>query len=113
MSHFDFAIKKGDLLPLIVATLKDGTGAAVDLTGAAAKFIMRLVGAATTKVNATATIDPDQVANKGKVSYTWVTADTDTAGIYQAEWQITFSGAKPQTFPNPDYLVVKIEEDLD
>ena len=111
MSNFDFVIKKGDLLPVITATLKDANGAAVSLTGTA-KFIMRRVGATAAKVNAAAAIDGDQVNNKGKVSYTWAGTDTDTAGVYEAEWEVTFTGGKKQTFPNPEYLVIRITDDL-
>jgi hypothetical protein len=110
--NYDFVLKKGDLLPIIIRTLKDAAGAAVDLTGTTCKFIMRRVGAATAKVNAAAVVDANQVANKGKVSYTWVAADVDTAGVYEAEWQVTFSGAKPETFPNDGYLVIKIADEL-
>jgi hypothetical protein len=111
VSFYDFVIKKGDLLPAIVATLKDANGP-VDLTGTTVKFILRKVGATATKVNATAAIDGDQVNNKGKVSYTWVGTDTDTAGVYEAEWQATFTGSKPMTFPNDGYNVIRITDDL-
>jgi hypothetical protein len=66
----------------------------------------------TPKVNAAAAIDVDQVANKGKVSYTWVGTDTDTAGVYEAEWQATFAGSKPMTFPNDGHMVIRITDDL-
>jgi len=112
VSNFDFVIKRGDLLPVITATLKDANGAAVDLTGTAVKLLMKKVGGTSAKVNATATVDPDQVTNKGKVSYAWVGTDTDTGGVYEAEWEVTFAGGKKQTFPNPEYLVVRITGDL-
>jgi len=112
-STYDFVIKRGNLLPVITATLQDANSNAMDLTGATAKFIMRQVGATLPKVNATAVIDPDQVNNKGKISYTWQTADTDTPGIYEAEWEVTFTGSKPQSFPNDDYLVLRVLDDLD
>jgi len=110
--NYDFVLKKGDLLPVIIRTLKDAAGAAVDLTGTTCKFIMRRVGASAPKVNTAAVVDPDQVNNKGKVSYTWVGTDTDTAGVYEAEWQVTFSGGKAETFPNDGYLVIRITDEL-
>jgi hypothetical protein len=112
MSRFDFVIKKGDLLPIITATLKDANNDPVDLTGTSVKFIMRLVGATTPKVNAAGVVDSNQVTNKGKVSYPWIAADTNAGGVYEAEWQVTFSGAKPETFPNDGYLVIKVMDEL-
>ena len=109
MSDFGFAIKQNDLLPVLTATLKDALGVAVDLTGATAVFRMGLVGAATLKVNTAATVDPDQVANKGKITYNWTGTDTDTVGIYEGEFTVTLSGGKQQTFPNPRHIVVHID----
>ena len=112
MSNYDFVIKQGDLLPIITAVLKDAAGLPVDLSGLSVKFIMRQVYADTNKVNAAATVDADQVTNKGKVSYAWEGTDTDTAGVYWAEWQVMFSGSKPETFPNDSHMVVRVEGQL-
>lgn len=94
----DFEIGEDDLLPVIEGTLlQDGDPIPGGLSGATVKFHM--VGplpATTVKVNANATID-DAVACE--VSYAWVAGDTDTPGTYQGEWQVTFTGAKPATFP--------------
>ena len=112
MSDFDFVIKKGDRLSVLTATLKDSAGNAVDLTGATVKLLMKEIGGAALKVNAAGTVDPDQVNNKGKVSYAWAAVDTDTPGTYEAEWEVTLSG-KQQSFPNDSYLVIRILDDLD
>lgn len=111
MSDYDFVLKRGDLLPIITATLTDAAGAVVDLTGAAGvKFILRQVSADTAKVNAAAAVVS---AAAGEVSYTWVSADVDTPGVYYAEWQVTWTtGSKPQTYPNGGHQVVKIVGDL-
>lgn len=111
MAFNDFIIKRNDRQPTMTATLKDADGNAVDLTGATVLFKLRLVGSTTLKVSATAVVDPDQVNNKGKVSYAWAAVDTDAAGIYEAEFQATISGLI-QTFPNSQHLVVNIVEDL-
>ncbi len=112
MSNFDFVIKRGDLLPVFTATLKDANGNPVDLTGTTVKFIMRFVGATTAKVNAAAAVDPDQVNNKGKVTYAWTGTDTNTGGIVEAECPVTFPGGKTETFPSDRYLVGRITADL-
>ncbi len=107
MAYSDFVIKQGNLLPVIEATLTDADGAAVDLTGATVKLVMRLVDADVATINASATPDPDQVAHKGVVRYVWQDGDTDVPGVYRAEWVGEFA-AKPETFPNGSALVVKI-----
>lgn len=105
----DFTIKQGDLLPAISASLTDSTGAAVDLTGASAAFVLRSSTAAAPVVNAAATVT---AATAGKVSYSWATGNTGTAGDYQAEWIITFPGGGKQTFPSVGYTSVSIQENL-
>lgn len=43
----------------------------------------------------------------GRLSYTWQTGDTDTAGTYHAEF-ITLKDAKPFTYPNAEPFLVEI-----
>jgi len=106
----DWTMKAHDRLPSIQAVLSSG-GNPVDLTGATGvKFIMKTAQGNTIKVNTAATI---VTANAGVVRYDWLAVDTDTAGSYQAEWQVTWTGGKTQTFPTTSYHTIDILADLD
>lgn len=105
----DITLKQHDRLPVLLAALKNPDGSAVNLAGAAVKFIMKLPTTTATKINTAATITS---ASTGGVSYGWAAADTDTAGQYQAEFEVTFSGGLIQTYPNGGYLGVNILADL-
>lgn len=109
--NYDFVIKRGNRLPSLVSVLEDADGP-VDLSGKTVKFFMRLVGSKTKKVNADATPDADQVGNKGKVTYAWAAADIDTAGIYEGEFEVTFSVGLKQTFPNDRFIVINIWDSM-
>lgn len=115
MADADFQLQRHDRLPSIQATLN------ADLTAAASvKFIMRkssadwvpdFTGSTTTKVNATATI---VTPASGVVRYDWLATDTDTAGTFVGQWQVTWTaGSKPQTFPTTTYHTILIRADLD
>jgi hypothetical protein len=104
----DFYIKKGDLLPKITGTLVDSTGAAINLTGATVKLRMRLPGAASAKVDTAAAV---LSASAGTVEYTWASGNTDTVGVYNAEWVLTF-GSTLQTVPNNGFMQVVVGETL-
>lgn len=105
----DMNWKQGDTAPAIAEQLLDGLGAPVVLTGATVKFMMWAQGGTSVKVNAAATITD---AALGKVSYTPSATDTDTPGIYLAEWQVTFSGGAIETFPNSDWQKVRVKDDI-
>jgi len=102
----DFSIKEGDLLPAIAATLDPTAG---DLSGCTVTFLMRRVDADTVKVNAAAVVvdGPAQA-----VRYDWTGTDTDTAGTYDAEWQVTYPSLKTSTFPSDKYHRIAVVPDI-
>ena len=105
-------LKRGDTAPLFTATLLDRNGVAVDLAGAAARFLMRAASfPREVKVDAVATILAP--ASAGRVQYAWLAADTDTPGAYDAEVEITFGTGEVESFPNDSHSRVIILDDLD
>jgi hypothetical protein len=105
-----FVIRKGDRLPAITATLTDSAGAAVNLTGGTVKLTMTEIGATTPKVdNAAVTVVS---ATAGTVSYSWAAADTNSTGLYFAEFEFTNASSLERTFPNPDHIMVHVTPSL-
>lgn len=106
-THF---LKVGDRYPALVATLTSADGTAKNLTGHTVKFLMRLTTSSTPKVNAAAAI---VTAASGIVQYEWGATDTDTQGVYLAEFEVTeTSSGKKQTFPNYGHIAVVIQSDI-
>lgn len=104
-----FTIKQGDTSPSLLANLVLPDKTPAQLAGSTVLFHMRnsrgtgstLVGSATI-VNASA----------GQVRYDWDPADTALVGDYEAEFQVTYSDGKIETFPNDGFLEVSIPEQL-
>ncbi len=104
-----FYIKRGDVFPKIRCELKDADGSALDLRGAiAVNFYMRARGASALKVNGVADVVN---AEAGVVEYGWETADTDTVGNFEAEWEAVFPTGSI-TVPNRRFLTIRVESDL-
>jgi hypothetical protein len=109
----DFTIKTGDTYPPLGAVLDDD-GTPVDLTAAdSVRLILKLESPSTVVEGAAAVTS----AAGGAVEYEWAAGDTDQAGEYQGEWEVTWdAGSTPpsvQTFPNDGYFSVEILADLD
>jgi hypothetical protein len=102
----DYTIKQHDNFPSLVANLSDANGE-VDLTAAVSvKFI---AVSATHTITGTCTVTG---AATGEITYTWAAGDTDFAGDYQVEFEVTWPSSKKQTFPNDSYKSLTIKADL-
>jgi hypothetical protein len=97
MARREFFIKTGDTGPPIEMVCRDADDAIVDISGSTARFHMKKRGSSETTVDDTATVVDGEA---GLVRYNWQAADTDTAGEYLAEVEITFADDTVQTFPN-------------
>jgi hypothetical protein len=107
----DFFIKRRDQLPEIVAILKDSSvpPQVINLSGCTIRFIM------TNKATGVVVVDAPAVivdAPGGRVKYPWVAPDTDEAGTYNGEFEVTFADTRAETFPNSKNLQIKVFADL-
>ena len=110
MANPTFFIKRNDDQPTLDVALRDDKNRPVDVTGASVVFHMRNTADDTTKISgASVTV---LAAAKGEVRYSWTTTNTNTAGNFEAEFQVTFSDGGVQTFPNDGYIDVIITEDV-
>lgn len=105
-----YSIKKDDTAPPITATLRDSQGTPIDLTGCTVKFHMKAVPPGTKSLLDKSVSILDGV--NGKVRYVWATGDTDTAGPYRAEFEITYPDLTHQTVPSDAYIDVLVVDDL-
>jgi len=99
-------LKQNDRLPKLRATLTDGSGNPIDLTGSSVVFRMKnFDGTGSLKVNGAATVITPAA---GIVEYAWAAGDTDTAGTWIGEFAVTLAGLV-QTVPSSGYVVVVIQ----
>ena len=107
-----FHIKEGDISQSIAYVLSPDT---IDLTGASVRFNMA-DRRCNVKINrASATITDNGTGAAGgtpTVQYDWQTADTDTSGVYIAEWEVTCAERTVESFPHDGYISVEIDEDI-
>jgi hypothetical protein len=104
-----FYIKKNDTSPAILATLKDADDIPVNLNGASVRFHLRTISSRTVKVDEAAAV---VASEDGLVRYDWQAQDTDVIGSYQAEFEVTYSDASVETFPNDGYIRVEVVGDI-
>lgn len=103
-------IKQNDTRPAAATILSRGD-VIVDLTQATSvTFKMREQGRLDLKVNAGATITD---MTGGAVEYRWSIGDTDTVGMYDAEWEVLWADNTVETFPTLATDIVRIGGDLD
>lgn len=110
MANPTFFIKQNDTSPSLDVALQDDRGRPVDISGATVVFHMR--NTADDSVKITSGVVTILSSTLGQVRYGWSAANTDTAGNFEAEFQVTFSGGGIQTFPSDTYIDVIITDDV-
>ena len=102
-------IKRNDTRPYWPVTLTFNDGSVADLTGASVRFIARRKSDGQVKIDATATVtDP----SNGVCEWRPDAAETDEAGLFDCEWEVTYSDSTIQTFPTIGYDRLKVIGDL-
>lgn len=101
-------IKRGDTRTCIKAVLKDARGAPVDLTDCSVGFHMAPLSRPAVISRAAHVED----AAAGEVWFVWAPGETDTAGVYRAEFEVVYQDGRRETFPNDGYISIQILEDL-
>jgi hypothetical protein len=103
-----FKLKRNDLSRSLIWRPDNFTSA--QALGAAAVFNMK-DGAAAVKISrGTATISEDTTGVY--FQYDWSGTDTDTAGTFYGEFEVTLASGKPETHPNEDEIDIVIREDI-
>lgn len=102
-----FLIKQNDTSPAIEYALEP---ASVILTGATVVFNMRAWNGDVKINRQPASITTDTVTPT--VQYDWQIGDTDTAGVFQAEFEVTYWDLSVETFPNDGYILIKVGDDI-
>lgn len=104
-----FYIKQNDTSPSI-ETILQGIDAAevIDLTGCDVAFHMKHSQRDKEVSGACTIVDEDG----GKVRYDWQTGDTSVAGWYRAEFEVTYSDGKIETFPNDGAIWIHVDGEL-
>lgn len=107
----DLVIKEGDTAPALRATFVHQNGMPVNLAGATVTVTIRSQASGPVLVAAAPAAIVGLPAD-GTVEYEWQTGDTDTPGLYNAEWEVTWASGDTQTFPSDGYTVIEISADL-
>ena len=103
-----FTIKRNDTGPRLLFALTPADE--IDLTGATVRFSMRS-RAGVLVVNRVVAVIITETGTP-TVAYDWQPADTATAGVYEAEFEVTYSGAAVETFPNNGYISIIVADDI-
>jgi hypothetical protein len=101
-------LKRNDTKKPLKAVLSNESGP-IDLTGCTVRFIMSDAMTRVTKINREALI---QDAGNGTVWVVFEQGDTDTPGTFKAEFKLTYSDYRVETFPDNGYIFIEIQKDL-
>ena len=105
-----FYIKEGDTSPAIEYALSPTD---ITLNGASVVFNMKdRRGQVKVNRQAATITDDGLLSDTPTIQYDWVAADTDTAGTYYAEFEVTYADTTVESFPNSGFITVEIEADI-
>lgn len=103
-----FTIKRNDTSPAIRWELEDPD---TNLAGATVVFNMKRSSDGEMVIERGAA-EVVAGADRPTLGYNWAEGDTEVAGLYEAEFEITFADESIETTPNFENIVVKIGVDL-
>jgi hypothetical protein len=107
----DFQMGEGDSLPEVRALLRDpGTGEPLDLTGCTATLLVANDEGGAADVMPV-TIDPDQVANKGRVTFRFFNPGDSTPARYNTRVKVVDAGGDRISFDGDRMIVVEVTPD--
>jgi hypothetical protein len=100
-----FQIKRGDTSPKLRFALDPVTQ---NIAGASVRFQMR------SKSRVLVVDEPATIVSElpGVVEYEWREIDTQLAGVFEAEFKVTYADGGIETFPNTTFIFVRILEDV-
>ncbi len=105
-----FNIKRNDLSPSIRWELEDPDTV---LTNATVVFNMKHRGENGEVVINRAPAMVVSSADRPTLGYEWVEGDTAAAGLFEAEFEVTYADGKPETYPNSiEGIPIKIVPDI-
>jgi len=111
----DIDYKRGDTRPIRLRIKDPETGSYLDLTGSTFKMVIDPEQAPADGTNNIASIDgvidPDQVENIGRVSFTPTITDTDHVGTFYYEVQMIDASGHVVTLHNKPYKF-KLSQDI-
>ncbi len=103
-----FRIKQNDTSPSLKATLSGANLVPVNITAATVMLHMKALGGSVVLDEQMTITD----AVGGVVQYDWQVGDTSTVGTYYVEFEVTYSDASVETFPNTGSLPLVITREL-
>lgn len=110
----DVTMKQHDTRPVLTRYLiqtVNGATSPFDLTGVGSiGLLMRHTSALAVVVNGVASV---VTVSSAYIAYKWATNDTATTGIYNAEYQVSYTDGGVETVPNDGYFSIEIVDDLD
>jgi hypothetical protein len=103
-----FSIKRGDTSPALELQILDGEAPVQGLaTASEVRLLLRANSSVAPLVSAPMAVQ-NQTLKQGWVSRAWQTGETDVAGSYRGEVQVTWGDGSKTTFPAAGYFTVQV-----